>query len=111
MGFTCRYSMINDLTFANDLPQLQIIGAVITIFGIAIFALALRRKHLRSRVQGLQKFAISDRAPFSKRSENTLQKIGFILFLVGILTVTVNAVKESNDTMSSKDTTFNSTSS
>lgn len=69
----------------------KLIGTVITAFGIALFALALRRKHLRIRVQGLQKFAITDRASFSKNTESSLQKLGFILVLTGIITITIVA--------------------
>jgi len=87
---------MNDSLFTNHFTQLQIIATVITVFGIALFTLALRRKHLRSRVQGLQKFAVTDRAPFSKNTENTLQKIGLIMFLAGIITITFVAVKQSD---------------
>lgn len=86
---------MNDLQLSTHFTQLQMISTVITIFGIALFALALRRKHLRRRVQGLQKFAVTDRAPFSKNTENALQKIGLIMFLAGIITITFVAVKQS----------------
>jgi len=87
---------MNDLLFTTNFTQLQIIGTVITSFGIALFALALRRKHLRSRVHGLQKFAISDRASFSKNAENRLQNLGLVLVLTGIITITIVALQQSD---------------
>ncbi|RZK20488.1 MAG: hypothetical protein EOO86_04155 [Pedobacter sp.] len=94
--------MTDDSIFTGLFTQQQIIGTIITVFGIALFALMLRRKYLRRRIQGLQKFAVTDRAPFSKRSENALQKIGVFLIVAGLITITVDAVRQADKAVAGK---------
>lgn len=94
--------MTDDSIFTGLFTQQQIIGTIITVFGIALFALMLRRKYLRRRIQGLQKFAVTDRAPFSKRSENALQKIGVFLIVAGLITITVDAVRQADKAVTGK---------
>ena len=92
--------MTDDSIFIGFFTQQQIVGTIITVFGFALFALVLRRKYLRSRIQGLQKFAVTDRAPFSKRSENALQKVGVLMIVAGLLTITIDAVKQADQSIS-----------
>ena len=90
----CQYYMINNLTETSLFTQLQVFGTVVTLFGFTLVALMLRRKSLRRNIQGIHIFALTDRAPLSKRSENTLQKIGFLMVLAGIIAVTADAVRK-----------------
>ena len=94
--------MINELTCTVLFTQLQIFGTVITLFGITLVALILRRKYLRRSIQGIHKFALTYRARLSKRSENTLQRIGFLMVMGGIITIAADAVKQHEELASNE---------
>lgn len=86
--------MINESTDIVLFTHLQILGIVITLFGIAIVALALRRLYLRRSIQGIHTFALTDRFSLSKRSELTLQKMGLLMVLGGMILIAADAVQE-----------------
>ncbi|WP_316799587.1 hypothetical protein [Pedobacter frigidisoli] len=86
--------MINDSNFPTYLTHAQLIGMIIIAFGVTLLVLALRRKYLRGRVQGIQKFALTDRSPFSRKSENLLQKIGLLMVIAGVIAITFDAIRQ-----------------
>ncbi|WP_316831776.1 hypothetical protein [Pedobacter aquatilis] len=84
------------MTIANELnpyfSDLQLAGMVLAFFGLALIILSVHRRRLRSRIQGLRRFAVTDRTPFSKKTELLIQRFGILLLLGGLLTVTIVAI-------------------
>jgi len=78
----------------NFFIQLQIFGMVISLLGITIVALVLRRNYLRGSIQGFHMFGLTDRVPLSKRSEHTLKNMGLLMILGGMILIAVEAVQQ-----------------
>lgn len=70
----------------------EIAGLILISFGFLTIALAIHRKRVRERMIGLKKFVATDRAAFTRKNENLMQRIGLLMFIGGLLTFTLSAL-------------------
>ncbi|WP_316734679.1 hypothetical protein [Pedobacter aquatilis] len=95
--------MENNILSATIITDAEIAGLILISFGCLTIALAIHRKRIRARMNGLKKFVATDRAAFGKKTESIIQQIGLILFIGGLLTFTLSALynhqPEANNTL------------
>jgi hypothetical protein len=82
------------IDYTDYFSGLQLAGIVFVFFGMALVILAGRRRRLRGRIQGLQRFALTDRAPFTRKAEMLIIRFGLFLASGGVLLIIIMALRQ-----------------